>query len=499
MAYLMGVDLGTSSVKAMLMDEDGREVALAGRKYDISIPQPYWAEQEPEMWWRESAAAMSAALAEAEIASSAIRAVSFSGQMHGLVCMGADGKPVRPAIIWQDQRTVEAIREIHAILSPDFLAGRTLNALSAGFLLASLYWLKHNEPENYDRTETVLLPKDYIKYRLSGVLATDYSDAAASLAFDNHNQRWAEEILLLLDLEPDKLPPIRPSTDRIGSVLAEAAEQTGLSTSTLVINGGADQAMQAIGNGIVEDGVLCANIGTGGQVSTAIREPLFDQKLRTNTFAHALPGRWYIMGATLAAGASLKWLSENVLHTDDFITLDAGAETIGPGSGGVVFLPYLGGERTPHLDPLARAAFFGMTLGHTRFHLARAVMEGVAFSFRDCLDILTGLEIPCRKLIASGGGAVSYVWMQILADVLQKDVHRSLIREQACLGAAITAGVGAGMYKSYESACARLVQLSDDPIRPVERNVKMYEQLVCVYRGLYQNTRESLHTLSNMF
>ncbi len=493
MPYLMGVDLGTSSVKAMLMDAEGNQRALAGEKYDVAIPRPFWAEQDPEMWWEKTAAVIARAVAESGGAADAIAAVGFSGQMHGLVCLGADGRPVRPAIIWQDQRSAEAIAEIHDRLGRDFVAGRTLNALSPGFLLASLYWLAKHEPENYEKTACVMLPKDYIKYRLSGVTATDYSDAAGSLAFDNLNLRWATEMLLLLDLDPDKLAPAFPSVHAVGTVTAEAARQTGLSPRTAVVNGGADQAMQAIGNGIVSDGIFSANIGTGGQISASMAKPVFDAELRTNTFAHALPNRWYIMGASLSAGASLKWLAKNVLRDADFARLDEGAALVPAGSGGLVFLPYLAGDRTPHLDPHAKGMFFGLTLDHNRHHFVRAVMEGVVFSLRDGMEILTGLGIPCRRLIASGGGAQSDLWLQMQADILGRDVYRSLAKEQACLGAALAAGVGAGVYAGFDEACGHAVKMDNAPCRPNDANARAYERGYGVYRELYRRNKELFH------
>lgn len=490
MPHLIGIDLGTSSVRALLVRDDGAECGLEAEKYDISIPRPRWAEQDPRIWWEGTVAALRRLLGKAGVPPADIAALSFSGQMHGLVCLGEDGDPVRPAIIWPDQRSAEVIADIHERLGRDFVAENTQNAIATGFLAASLLWLAKHEPESYARTMRALLPKDYIKYRLSGVAATDFSDAAGSLAFDNINLRWAEKLLARLGLDMDKFPPIAPCTKALGNVTAAAAEATGLSTETLVVNGGADQAMQAIGNGIVGDGVFAANIGTGGQVSTSMSRPVFDPQLRTSTFAHAIPGRWYIMGATLSSGASMKWLANNILDGADFAALDAGAAEIPPGSRGVVFLPYLSGERTPHLDPRARAMFFGLNLGHNRFHMARAVMEGVVFSFRDCLEIITGLGLPCKRLIASGGGAGSELWLQIQADILGHDVYRSLTREQASFGAAITAGVGAGVFRDFGRACADLVKMSEKPYHPREEYRRVHEDAYGVYRELYSANRD---------
>lgn len=485
MAFLMGIDLGTSSVRAMIIREDGARLALESERYDIAIPGPGRAEQSPEMWYEKTAACIKRAVAAAKISPAEIRALSFSGQMHGLVCLDSAGRPVRPAIIWPDQRSADAIRDIYARVGKETVARNTQNAVATGFLIASLYWLAANEPHAYKKTASVMLPKDYIKFRLCGSRSTDYSDAAGSLAFDNASLVWASELLNALALDTGKFPECLPSTAEVARVSRIAAGETGLAPGTRVINGGADQPMQAIGNGIVKDGVFAINIGTGGQVSVSMGSPVFDPELRTATFAHVVPNRWYIMGAALSSGASLKWLAKNVLENDDFAALDAAASKTPPMGGGLFFLPYLTGERTPHLDPDARGVFWGLTPEHTRAHLVRAVMEGVLFSLRECLEIITGLGLPCERIIASGGGSNSPFWLQMQADMLNRPVMRSAMNEQACFGAAITAGVGSGIYTDFIQATDLLVRMSGETFSPVAATASQYEKGFSLYKKLY--------------
>lgn len=482
----------------MIMDAAGRELALEGEGYDVDIPRPGHAEQDPEHWVRTAEEVIQRAVAKAGVAADDIKAVSFSGQMHGLVCVDRTGKPLRPAIIWQDQRAKESIEKIYARYSREQVGQWVQNAVAAGFLLGSLLWIKDNEPDVYERTAAVMLPKDYLKFSLSGRITSDYSDAAGTTAFDNINMCWSRELIEGIGLDVAKFPECLPAIECIGTVTREAASRTGLSTSTKVVNGGADQCMQAIGNGIVEDGIFASNIGTGGQMSASIGKPLFDPKFRTTTLAHAIPGRWCIMGAVLASGGSMKWLARQVLELDGFASVDSLASQVPVGSGGLVFLPYLGGERTPHFDPAARAMFCGLTLGHDRRNMLRAVMEGVAFALRDSLSIILDLGVSCRRLIASGGGANSPLWLQIQADIFGREIYRSINGEQACLGAAIAAGVGSGIYSDIPSACAELVKFDDVVYTPKAANVAVYNEMYEIYKQLYLDNRDAFAKLSSL-
>ncbi|MEG1813427.1 MAG: xylulokinase [Clostridia bacterium] len=485
MKYYIGIDLGTSSVRALLINSDGTQIAVEGAQYDVLIPRQGYAEQDAENWYVQTARCIRKVIAVSGIDPSDVAALSFSGQMHGLVALNAQGKPVANAIIWLDQRSGDAIEEIYARLGRDWVTAHTQNAIATGFLIASLYWMKTRLAQVYRDIRQVMLPKDYIKYRLCGCIATDYSDAAGSLAFDNERLSWSDDLIEALGIDRALFPECRPSTQVMGCVTREASDLTGLSTKTLVVNGGADQCMQAVGNAIVTPGVFALNIGTAGQVSTTASAPVVDPLLRTNTFAHVVPGCWNVMGACLNSGISRRWFSKDILNMDDYRALDAGVKKVEPGSGGLIFLPYLTGERTPHMDPKARGMFFGLTLKHGRMEMERAVMEGVVYALKDCLNILKGLGIPCEKVIAAGGGAKSDAWLQMQADIFECAVYPSASSEQACLGAALTAMVGSGAFSGFEAACQACVKPVTEAFYPIEANARVYRELYSVFDALY--------------
>ena len=383
-------------------------------------------------------------------------------------------------------------------MGTDFVTENVQNRISAGFLLGTLYWMYENNRELYDRIYKVMLPKDYVKMRLTGEILTDYSDAAGSTAFDNVKMQWAVPLIRKLGLDETKFPRCEASTYVVGGLTEEAAKDTGLPTSVKVVNGGADQCMQGIGNGIIEDGILACNIGTGGQISTSISRPLYDRKLRTNTFAHVLNGKWNLMGAALSSGSSLKWFMQQIIGTEDYGELNRETAAISPGSEGLIFLPYLVGERTPHQDALARGMFCGLTLKHGKYHMCRSVMEGVTYSLRDCMNVLLENGVECRKVIASGGGANSPVWLQMQADILEQPIYRSMTAEQACVGAALTAGVGTGIYSSFSEACGRMVKLDDTVYEPIPENVKRYREYYEIFRELYSRNKEMFAALGKL-
>lgn len=488
--YYMSIDLGTSSVRAFIADLEGRIYYSEGEGYDVTIPQIGYAEQSPEMWYEKTCRAIRAALAHSGVDPRAIAALSFSGQMHGTVGLDADDRPVMDAILWNDQRSAEVLEALYARAGADFILENTQNRVAAGFMLGTLYWLTIRRPELYGQIRRVMLPKDYIKYRLSGVVATDYSDAAGSLAFDNRRLRWADALIRKLGLDPAIFPECGPSTRVVGHVTAEAARETGLCEDTLVVNGGGDSFMQAVGNGIVGEGVFSSNIGTAGQVATTVAKPLFDPQMRTNTFAHVIPDRWQLMGGCLNCGISLKWITRQVLNEGDYGAVNRAVAQRPAGCDGLFFLPYLTGERTPHMDPKARGVFLGLTLNHGRADMERAVMEGVAYALRDAAEVLLETGARCERVVAAGGGARSDVWLQIQADVFERDVYRSASVEQACLGAAITAAVGAGAYPDFETACAACVDAPTQVFHPIAQNVAVYQKLYPIYRDIYAQNKE---------
>ena len=489
MELFLGVDLGTSSVRAIAIDGAGNVRALSQAEYDISIPQASWAEQSPAMWYASAARTIREALLAAGEGNT-VRGVGFSGQMHGLVALGKDGKPVRDAILWCDQRASAEIDEICAALGQERIAAIAHSPMASGFMAASLLWLRKHEKETYDKIARVLLPKDYLRFRLAGSIASDVTDAAGTGLFDCSAFEWSKEIISALGFPESLFPPLGYPAEIAGAITKEAARDTGLKEGTPVVFGGADQVMQAIGNGVIAPGIGAVNIGTGGQIFMPLASPAYDKRLRVHTFSFFAPRSWYFLGAALSSGLSLKWgrsfFGDEALS---FAKIDAMAGQIPAGSGGLVFLPYLAGERTPHMDAAAKAVFFGLTLSHTKAHAYRAIMEGVAFSLKDALAILTqDFGEECKALVASGGGAHSALWVQILADVLGREIYRSKRSEQAAFGAALSSAVGTGFFSDFAEGVAALASWHDEPVRPNAANADVYAACYNVYRKLYANT-----------
>lgn len=487
--YFMSIDLGTSSVRAFIADLERRVYFSESEPYDVSIPQIGYAEQDPLMWYDKTTSAIRRVLRTSGIHPSHISAISFSGQMHGTVVMDEAGMLLTNAVIWMDQRSGEVLSEIYDTVGKELIANSTLNRIASGYMIGTLYWLKVRKPELYSRIQRVMLPKDYIKYRLCGSVVTDYSDAAGSLAFDNRERCWARLLLERLGIRESLFPECLPSTAIVGRITQRAARETGLSEDTLVVNGGGDSFMQAIGNGIISSGIFSSNIGTGGQISTTVDTPRFDPQLRTCTFAHALPNRWQLMGGCLNSGISLKWITRQILQDSDYTVVNRAVADRPAGCNGLFFLPYLTGERTPHMDAGARGVFFGLTLDHGRADLERAVMEGVAYALKDCMNILLEIGAKCDRVIAAGGGARSDVWLQIQADIFERDVYRSASVEQACLGAAITAAVGAGEYPDYETACGICIDRPIAVFHPNEKNAAIYRRMYPIFQEIYMRNK----------
>lgn len=486
MSYLLGIDLGTSSVKALLAEEGGTVAACASEEYGIEIPKIGYAEQNPEMWYQKTCSAIQKVIAKANICANEIKSLSFSGQMHGLVCVDKQGRALCPAIIWPDQRSKHAIDKIYRKLGQDAVFHMVQNKIATGFLIASLYWMYEHEKGLYDKIGHVMFPKDYVKYRICGRIVTDDSDAAGGLAFDNVNLVWSSSLIEGLGLSMEVFPKCLPSLAVVGQVGREAASQTGLCEHTKVVNGGADQCMQSIGNGILDDGVFSCNIGTGGQVACASSMPVTDPQMRISTFAHVIPNKWNLMGASLSAGNALKWLCREIISCADYRQLNEQCNKIPVGSEGLVFLPYLAGERTPHMNPSAKGMFCGLALKHGRFHMARSVMEGVVYALRDCMEVLMEMGMKCERMVAAGGGAKSEVWLQMQADIFNCEITKSNVEEQAALGAAIVAGVGANVYADMREACDLFVSYDEKTYSPIAKNVVLYEEYYELFKELYQ-------------
>jgi xylulokinase len=476
MSALLGIDLGTSSVKVVVSSMDGAIEGLGSAEYPILTPQPGHAEQDPAEWWRATVTAVRQALQQA--AAREILGIGFSGQMHGFVPMGADREPQRPAIIWADQRSAELLPEILERVGTDLLATTCGTAPATGFLISTLSWLQKHEPETVERTAVLLMPKDYVRFRLTDELGTDQSDAAASGIFNVASRVWADEVMDLLRFPRSIFPKVFPSAQIVGALSSSAAKELGLPAGIPVSAGCADQPAQAVGNGLIDPPRGSVTVGTGGQVFAPLATPLFDSQLRMHTFCHAPETRWYLLGAMLSAGMALRWLRAT-LGGDrwSYAQLDQSAAEVEPGAEGLIFLPYLVGERSPLMDPRAKGSFIGLTLRHGPGHMVRALLEGVAFALRQIIDAMVGCGAELDRLVASGNGLASPIWRQILADVLNRPLYQGKDKhaaERAGVGAALIAGIGIGAINGYSGA-QRFAPKFDAETAPNPQNAEIYE------------------------
>ena len=490
MQYYIGIDLGTSSVKSLLMEEGGRAVDTAQEGYDIIKQEQQYAEQDIDLLCDAALGTIRTLMEKHPETRDYIKGVGYSGQMHGLVMTGKNGKPQRNAIIWADQRSQREIQNIYSVIPKEEYNQTSLNSLSTGFLISSLMWVKEHEPDVYSKISKVMLPKDYLSYRMCGELGTDMSDASSTVIFDTKNRQWAWDFIDRLGLERELFVPCHESYEIAGEVSAECEALTGLKAGTKIVYGGGDSLMQAVGNGIISPGTLSANIGTASQLACSVGTPLYDIEYRTNTFCHVREDRWMLMGANLSGGVALKWLMKNILDMHSFDDMTALAEKAPAGSRGLLFLPYLSGERTPYNDPDAKGIYHGLTLSHTKAELIRSTMEGIIFGLKNSLEIFQDMGVEFQRILASGGGARGRLFRQIQADMFGKEIYTSLIQEQACVGAAITAAVGTGGYASYEEACSRIVRLSSDVVTPDVENQKIYEERYQIYKELYPRNKD---------
>jgi xylulokinase len=482
---LLGIDLGTSSVKSVVIEPGGKVMGLAAREYPVAMPQAGWAEQNPETWVAAALESAREAINRAGVLPAGVAAIGLSGQMHGTVCLDAAGAPLRPAIIWADQRSAAQVARVYREIGAERLGAWTCNPLATGFMLASWLWLIENEPEIAWKTATLLLPKDYLRYRMTGALGTEPSDASSTLLFDTAQRDWSRELLNALGIAEGLLPPVGESAQIAGRLASEAATAMGLSEGTPVVFGGSDQALQAVGHGVIAPGVISSTVGTGGQLFAPLAQPAYDWGLRLHLFCHAAPGLWHLEAAILSAGLSLRWLRDNVFMDMDYQQIADLAAAAPPGAEGLYFLPHLAGERTPHMDPDATGAFIGLTLRHTRAHMARAVMEGVIFAMRQGLDLMVGLGAPAERIVASGGASAHPLWLQLQADIYGRPIYRTQTVEASAYGAALLAGVGAGVYHDLSDACARAVVWGDAVIAPDVARAPLYDAAYRTFCGLY--------------
>jgi xylulokinase len=492
MSFVVGIDSSTTATKALLIDGDGVVRGLTSASYGYETPRPQWTEQDPHLWWDAAASVITRLLAEAGISGSEVAAVGMTGQMHGSVLLDADGEVVRPAILWNDQRTSAECDEIRNLVGKARLVATTGNDAVTGFTAPKLLWVRNHEPDRWGKVAYVLLPKDYVRYRLTGEFATDVADGSGTMLFDIAARTWSRDILDALDLDPDLLPPTFEGPEITGSITAKAAEATGLSPGTPVVGGGGDQAANAVGVGAVRPGIVALSLGTSGVVFATTQRAVFEPEGRVHAFCHAVPARWHMMGVMLSAGGSLRWLRDTVAPPSSFDDLVSSAGAVAACSEGLLFLPYLTGERTPHPDPLARGAFVGLTIRHDLRHLTRAVLEGVAFGLADGLDLMLAAGMPAPSQIrASGGGIKSGLWRQILADVLDTEIATVNTAEGAAYGAGLLAAVGAGWFETVEDACE--ATLTVEPVAWPGPDAPAYRHAHDRYKSLYPALAPSFH------
>lgn len=495
MSVAIGVDVGTTGARAVAVDEGGGVVATGMSEYPLLTPRPQWTEQDPAEWWRASREVLASVAGACRDARGEVIGIGLTGQMHGSVFLDAAGGVIRPALLWNDQRTGKQCQAITEKVGAERLVEITGNPALTGFQAPKVLWLRDEEPTAFDRVATVLLPKDFVRMKLAGELATDASDAAGTLFLDLRRRTWSSEVLGALDLPADWLPPVFESPEPTGRVSAGVAHELGLPGGIPVAAGGGDNAAAAIGTAVTQDGVLSSSIGTSGVLFAHTDEAAVDPSGRIHAFAHAVPGRYCLLAVTLSAGGSLRWWRDVTgLGYDELV---AEAEVVPPGSEGLVFLPYLTGERTPHLDPDARGAFVGLTARHTRSHMTRALMEGVLFSLRDGIEIMRGLGIQPTEIRAIGGGAASPLWLQLQADVYGTVVHRLAIEEGAAYGAALLGHVAAGTFADVAEATS-VVKTLDDVTEPDPKHESAYEESYAAYRTLYGTLRDDMHRLTGL-
>lgn len=503
MRYLIGIDVGTSGTRSVLFDENLNVVCSASEEYPLYQPHNGWAEQNPEDWANAAINTIKNVINNSKVQPENIKAIGLTGQMHGLVMLDENNEVIRPAIIWADQRTEKECEEITKKVGKDKLIKITANPALTGFTASKIMWVKNNEPENYYKCKHILLPKDYVRFVLTGVYATDVSDASGMQLLDVPNRKWSNDILKILEIDEEMLAKVYESPEVTGGIKRSIALETGLREGTIVVAGAGDNAAAAVGTGVVKDGSAFTTIGTSGVVYAHTSQVNIDPKGRVHTFCCAVPNSWHIMGVTQAAGLSLRWFKNNFYEDVNsnkkvsYEQINKDIEEVEIGSEKLIYLPYLMGERTPHLDPNARGVFFGLSAKHTKKNLVRSVMEGVSFSLKDCYDILLEMDLKVDEMMITGGGARSEVWKQMLADMYNCKVKSVQSEEGPSLGAAILAGVGAGIFESVEDACNKYIKTGKQ-ILPNEINHKTYLKYHELYKELYCNLRKSFQKLSDI-
>lgn len=483
--FYLGVDVGTGGTRALLVDESGQvRHGVTAPHEEMRMERPLWAEQRPENWWDAAQQAIRGVFSESFVSPGEVRAVGLTGQMHGLVMLDGDNTVIRPSLLWCDQRSQSQVEFVHRTIGRDNVVAATANPMLTGFTLPKLLWVRDNEPQNFDRLRKILLPKDYVRFQLTGEYATDVADASGTGLFDVVTRRWSDRMVRGLNLNFDILPKVFESPEVTGVITTRAAAATGLPAGTPVVGGAGDQAASAVGNGIVFPGIASCTLGTSGVVFAHLEKPSYDARGRVHTFCHAVPGKWHVMGVTQGAGLSLQWMRKTLMPEASYDDMTREAAKAPPGAHGLFWLPYLMGERTPHLDPQARGGWIGLTARHERADLLRSLIEGVSFSQRDCLELIEEMGVEIQSVRLSGGGAQSQLWRQMLSDVFNKRVTTLATQEGSAYGAALLAMVGGGAFRSVEEACSATIR-ETGAHGPVAHTAQTYERLYQVYRSLY--------------
>lgn len=507
MAFLLGIDIGTSGTKTVLFDESGSTIASALGEYPLYQPNIGWAEQDPEDWWKATYITIKEVLQKSGIKPCDIKGIGLSGQMHGAVLLDKEYNALRKAIIWCDQRSSAECDQITSLIGKERLIEITANPALTGFTASKVMWVKNKEPEIFEKIKKILLPKDYIRFRLTGEFATEVSDASGMQFMDIPARKWSSEVLGKLGIDRSLLGELYESQEVSGKLSRYAAEMTGLLEGTPVVGGAGDQAAGAVGNGIVRPGVISSTIGTSGVVFAYAEKVSIDPKGRVHTFCHAVPNTWHIMGVTQGAGLSLKWFRDNfcieekrtadLMKIDPYVLLDDEAAKVDAGCSGLIFLPYMMGERTPHLDPNAKGVFFGLSAKHEKPDMLRAIMEGVVFSLKDCLEIIKEMGVDVSEVRASGGGGKSKLWRQMQADVFGTDITTINSSEGPALGVALLAGVGVGVYDSVPQACEATIKVKSLQKADKALNSK-YGKSYSIYKQLYNSLKQDFKDLAGI-
>ena len=505
--YLLGIDVGTSSVKAVLIQPDGTVLATASPEHTFETPKPLWAESNPEAWWEGTIRSVQMVLEQSGVDGKDVAAMGLTGQMHGLVLLDGSGAVLRPCIMWNDQRTAAECAEITEAIGSSEVLGITGNPVLPGFTAPKVAWVKKNEPDVYAKAEHLLLPKDYVRYRLSGELVMDVADGSGTALIEVGARTWSDRMVEASGTQASWLPQLMECAEVSAALSAEAAALLGLRAGIPIAAGAGDQAAQAVGSGIFEEGTLSATFGTSGVVFAHSKEFRVEPDGKLHAFCSAVPGQWHLMGVMLSAAGSLQWFRNNLGELemkreqagegDAYSLLVERAMQAPVGSEGLFFMPYLSGERTPHPDPLARGGFVGLTLRHSKAHLIRSVIEGVTFGMRDSLELMRNLGIEPAEIVVSGGGASNPSWRQIMGDIFGARVMTVNATEGAAFGAALLAGVAGGIYSSVEASCRQTIRPSEQA-EPLSSSRESYEAFYQEYVKLYPTLKDHFHRVAEL-